>query len=126
MTIDPTTNGLEVASAINGPVVTLTYSQDAPADETCYNFDFAGTTAVGGDVIESGADFCVCYNEADVDGSGSVNVGDRTSLNADISKRADEAVYVASDVDRTGTVNAGDRTLLLGGQNWYHSPTPCP
>ena len=123
---NPVLQGL--AASIDGETVTIEYAGDVPADEVCYAFDLAGTMSVGGSVVSAGRDFCVCYNEADVDRNGSVNAGDKTVIlwSVNYLLPADQAANLTADIDRSGVVNAGDRNLAVGAENFLHSPTPCP
>jgi hypothetical protein len=108
--------------------VLVTFPVSAPLDETCYNFDMAGSTAVGGGVEPVGVDFCVCYLEADVNRDGVVNPGDRNQVVFPINlyKAADEAFDVTADVDRSGVVNIGDKNLVISALNFWHTASPCP
>ncbi len=124
VSVDPSIAGAW-AIADGGNVVEVSFSMSMPMDETCYLVDLAGSVGAGG-AADADASFCVCYNEADVDGDGVVGTHDLVVIDSDMGKRADEASTPASDVDRSGTVTTADRSVVLASANWGHSPTPCP
>ena len=127
VTTDPVVAGALATVDGNGNVV-ITFPVDAPADETCYNIDLAGSVATDGGIEAAGVDFCVCYNEGDVDRSGAVNAGDRNLVVGaqNFFLDANVAADLTADVDRSGSINAGDRNLVVGAQNFFHAPTACP
>ena len=98
----------------------------APMDETCYLVDLAGSMSTAGGIVAEKTDFCVCYNEADVDRDGVVTLHDRTVVLGDSGKRADQASTILSDIDRSGTVTTLDANIVLSSSNYGHSPAPCP
>ncbi len=135
LVVNPAIAGV-TATADGSSTVVISYPGSLPTDETCYNFNLAGTTATDGGVFGSGGedtDFCLCYNLGDVDGDGTVLTSDKNKvLGAAQWGKSIDTIYnpptvpAATDTDRDGTVLTGDKNIVLGASNWGHSPAPCP
>jgi len=125
VTLDPAVAATATADGSADLVITF---DAAPSDETCYNVDLAGSQATDGAVEAAGTDFCICYNEADVDGSGTVNTIDDGYITSGLNffKNADVAANVTADIDRSGVVNTIDDGFVTAGVNFFHSAAACP
>ena len=123
----PGIGGIVAATPPGSSTVIISFPVNLPLDQTCYQFDMAGSVAPG--MTEPpGNDFCVCYLEGDVDRSGTVNAGDRNLVVSTVNffLPASVAANLTADLDRSGMVNAGDRNLVVSPSNFFTSPTPCP
>jgi hypothetical protein len=119
----------------NGSSLDITF--DAPANGTCYSFDISGTTDTGTGVTDEGngtadEDFCVCYQEGDINFDSFVNLGDRgvVALPANLFNTMDAVGITGPQVDlnRDGIMNLGDRGVVALPANLFNDFTAvtCP
>jgi hypothetical protein len=124
VTTNPAIAGV-TATGDGSATILVTFPANTPLDDTCYQIDLAGSTAVAGGVEAAGDDFCVCYNEGDIDRSGTVAGLDNSALGLAFGQAANNtAATTAADLDRNGTVAGLDNSAL--GLNFGDSPSACP
>jgi hypothetical protein len=118
----------------NGSSLDITF--DPPANGTCYSFNINGTASASNAVDEgngsSDEDFCVCYQEGDINFDSFVNLGDRgvVALPANLFNTMD-AVGISGpqvDLNRDGIMNLGDRGVVALPANLFNDFTAvtCP
>ncbi|GJM26342.1 MAG: hypothetical protein DHS20C16_27570 [Phycisphaerae bacterium] len=116
----------------NGSSLDITF--DAPANGTCYSFDITGTTSAANAVGTGSADtdFCVCYQEGDINYDSIVNLGDRAvvAAPANFFNTMDAGGIDGPQVDlnRDGIMNLGDRAVVAAPANFFNDFTAvaCP
>ncbi len=107
---------------------------DAPANGTCYSFDITGTTSASNSVGTGSADvdFCVCYQEGDINFDSFVNTADRSVVTqpANLFNTMDAVGITGPQVDlnRDGIMNTSDRSVITQPSNLFNDFTAvtCP
>lgn len=119
----------------NGNSLDITF--DAPANGTCYTFDISGTTDTGTGVTNEAngtndEDFCVCYQEGDINFDSFVNLLDRSVVAqvVNLFQTVDTAGVTGPQVDlnRDGIINLLDRSVIAQPVNLFNDFTAvtCP
>jgi len=127
VTANPAIAGI-AAVVESGAIVKVTLPSGA-TDETCYRISLAGSVAGDGGVAAAAENFCVCYNEGDVNRTAPVNVFDKQAVTstANWSKTAPgTATNPEADITRDGVVNVFDKQAVTSTANWNKSPAACP
>ncbi|HNO80175.1 MAG TPA: dockerin type I domain-containing protein [Phycisphaerae bacterium] len=116
----------------NGNSLDITFA--APANGTCYSFDVTGTTSASNSVGvgSSDTDFCICYQEGDINFDSFVNASDRSVVTqpANLFNTMDAIGITGPQVDlnRDGIMNASDRSIVTQPANLFNDFTAvtCP
>ena len=117
---------------INNDEVKVAFTAgNLPTNQTCYTFDFDGTSGVSGDMDSSLGDttFCVCYHEANINGDAETNSGDKQVIKNPNNWKATPVAAqdgAAPDVNRDGQIDAGDTQLVANPNNWKSTHGVCP